>query len=132
MALLGPRIPIEIGIPQAQADGIVAAGGAVPSPVFAYALIDTGANATFIDQKVALDLGLQPTGTESEVGGVAGKAPGIEYVAQITWPGTVPGLYVVTSIDLEHVGVVALIGTEILRECVFVWDGPNGTFSLSW
>ena len=33
--------------------------------------------------------------------------------------------------NLEPLGVVALIGRDLLAECVFVYNGLDGSFSLS-
>jgi predicted aspartyl protease len=118
-------------MPKAQADVIIAAGGTPPNSVTGWALIDTGANVSGIDEQVAAQLGLQTTGPK-KVHGIGGPGTANEHIVQIRLSGSGTALWLVVSAKLQGAGNIALIGTDILTECVFVFDGPNGTFSLSW
>lgn len=126
----GPRIGILLSVPQAQANAIQAAGGAVPQPVAGLALLDTGANNTAIDDGVAQSLGLRAI-SSVQVNTPSGAAVQAQYLVE-TNLGAGQGLWRMTGSILAPQGLVALIGTDILSSCVFVYDGVNGSFTLSF
>jgi len=101
-----------------------------------YALIDTGSYNTVIDIEVAKRLNLIATGTALSQGVFGPLQQVCEYavdwrlVETSTKFDTIP----VTEAPLvENVdGVIMLLGRNILVGCELIYDGTNGTFSLSW
>jgi hypothetical protein len=86
------------------------------------ALIDTGCSVTSIDEQVALGLGLQATGTKT-VHATGGARQAVQYMCQATVGGVAGGLWTMTTAILSPSGIVALIGTDVLANCLFVFDG---------
>ena len=99
------------------------------------ALIDTGAALTVINPQIASTCKLLQTDWNNitTVGGLAGRYPA--YAAAISFPGT----------DLPHFDVIrvvacpivkqqffsCLIGRDILRKWLLIYDGPNGQLEIS-
>lgn len=114
-----------------QADAIRAAGGTVPEPVSGLALIDTGCSVTSIDETVAAHLAVQPVGFIdcNNAGGTRQQAP--QYVVHAVIDGQAGGLWTMTAAILAPGGMVALIGTDILKHTVFEFNGVGGSFTLT-
>jgi Aspartyl protease len=103
------------------------------------ALIDTGASITSIDQSVFASLGVNPVGT-AQVGTAGGQQQQSTFPAKFSFPGT--GLPTIESpaalgcnLSGQVVGgnrVIALIGRDLLANCVLVYNGAVGMFSLSF
>jgi predicted aspartyl protease len=130
MAALGPRVAIVLAVPQAQANAITAAGGVVAPPVSGLALIDTGCSITSIDDQVATNLGLQAIATTT-VHAAGGTRQAVQYMVQADVAGTATGLWTMTTAILAPTGIIALVGTDLLAHCLFVYDGIGGRFTLA-
>ena len=117
------------------------AGVAIPPPAMCSALLDTGASTTVIDLTVVVKLGLTPTGTVSVHTPSTGGTPAVcaQYdvgLALILGSGQIhvlPSLVIpVIAVDLSSQGIQALIGRDVLREGVFIYNGDAGTFTLAF
>ena len=102
-------------------------------PVTGNALIDTGAHSTCIDQKAAEGAGLivvdtgritSATHTAHEVPIFAGR---LSFTAL---PNSVDA-HRAYGANLEEQGLIALIGRDVLKFCVLIYNGADGSFSLS-
>jgi len=113
----------------------------VPDPQMIRALIDTGASISAIERKVLENLGLQQTG-EAEIntpstGATPVKIPTYDVKIAIL-AGRKGDLHFisetvqVTGSDLTQFGFGALIGTDILKKCVFHYNGADGHFTLAY
>jgi predicted aspartyl protease len=105
----------------------------LPTPERGWALIDTGATSTCIDDAVATRLNL--------------PAIDVVTVASASHPSTqqnvhpiqieVIGLPITISAPrtiaapLAAQGLVVLIGRDVLQHCTLFYNGPAGSFSLS-
>ncbi len=103
------------------------------APVNGYALIDTGAQSTCIDQNAAERAGLaivdtgkiaSATHSEHEVPIFAGK---LDFVA---FSGGVSA-HRAYGANLSSQNLVALIGRDVLQKCVLIYNGLDGSFSLA-
>lgn len=56
----GPLVAVEIGVPSALKQHLAAGGLAVPSAVSGFALVDTGAFASAVDESIFASLGVPP------------------------------------------------------------------------
>jgi predicted aspartyl protease len=97
--------------------------------ISAKGLIDTGATHVCIDIRMAVELGLVPTGTESV--GVAGGGSimsdvyaGILEVPQLGFSEMVP-LY---TLRMRHASHDVLLGRSFLQNFIVTFDGPQGVF----
>lgn len=102
-------------------------------------MIDTGASITAIDVSVLTALGVNPVGTAS-VGTAGGRRQQSTYPARLTFPGTgFPGFEHAGVLGCDLSGqfvagnkrVIALIGRDILRRFVLIYNGTGGMFCLS-
>lgn len=117
-------------------------GVAVPDLVQGRALIDTGASCTSVDPTVLDQLQLTPTGSVHVLTPSTGDNPHItyQYDLAIVIPGAArsdaplhfPVVPVIAADLLQAQGFHALIGRDILRHCVLIYNGKDPYFSLAY
>lgn len=137
----GPIISALVGVSQAQREELVAAEQRVPAPVSIRALIDTGAGRTCIDLSVLRTLQLRPTGTVRVYTASSGTEPHssegyavslvVPVAVQHHVPLTISSTPVIAT-ELAGRGIQALIGRDILGDCMLVYNGSYGQFSLAF
>jgi predicted aspartyl protease len=128
-------VQIALGVTLSVAEELQKAGKPVPPLVLGRALIDTGTSDTCIDQEEAERMSLPVIDCVEQ--GTA-RHPPVEadvYAAQIQILGaaisiTLPIERAVGTALKQH-GLLALIGCDVLRRCVFNLNGPTDSFSLS-
>jgi hypothetical protein len=116
-------------------------GTPLPTPVQGFALIDTGASVSSADTRAFTELGISENGV-ALVGTAGGQQQQYTYAARLTFPGTtIPGFdhpkmlgcdlggHVVFG--MPNARIIALIGRDILKLFVFVYNGSAGAWSLS-
>jgi hypothetical protein len=133
LQLDGPTVAIEIGVPTALAEFLTRSGLPVPAPRTGYALVDTGASLTAVDESIASSLGIEPIG-QMRLSTPTRSMPGWLYAVQLTCSGVgMPRLEVldVVGCSLQPQGFIALLGRNFLRNALFVYDGEAGVFTLS-
>lgn len=139
-ALEGPVVNAFVGVSQARADALKAAGQPVPTPAHVIALVDTGASGTCIDPAILTGLGLTATGSVPVLTPSTGSTPHTADQYDVSFliptgpnqtPLVIPALPVMCS-ELAVQGIQALIGRDILRNCLLVYNGDIGLFSLSY
>jgi predicted aspartyl protease len=137
----GPVLTVVIGVSVARADALVAAGESIPTGIRARALIDTGASCTCVDPSILGSLRLTPTGTVSvhtpSTGGAAHLAEQYDVSLIIPGAGTHHVPLVISAVpvmaaNLSLQGVDALIGRDVLRECILIYNGSSGTFTIAF
>lgn len=135
---VGPRLQIEISIPDSLITQLVAQGKAIPAPVTGFGLIDTGASVTCVDEGILKSLNLTPFSTANVSTPNGDVVQGI-YPVSISFPGT--GFASIklascvganlTSQTKPPLNTIALIGRDILSKGVFIYDGKHATFTLA-
>jgi len=114
------------------------AGLAIPQPVLIRGLVDIGASNIAIDPTIIQSLGIQPTGSMSiltpSTGTTAHQVNTFDVaivvpVAPLNF--TLAAIQVFGS-SLNVQGIQALIGRDILSNCLLVYDGRAGIFSLAF
>lgn len=127
LQLLGPRFLVEVSLlPEQRKDGSVPT-----SSVPGTAVVDTGSSTTCIDIEAARSAGLPTVNT-----GVVQSATGKMRVPIFAGEIKVPGIGEIRAtqaygIEIAPQGLVALLGRDILSSCVFTYNGPAATFTLS-
>jgi hypothetical protein len=140
----GPVVRIEVGFSRGRKLALQRARRPVLSPIPIDALLDTGADVSMIEQGL-----LTPFVREGMLlrGFVQVNAPGLGGLA--ISPQFLVGLQIVhpsgtrnSNLGLDAIELVerplgatdyqALIGRDILARCQFLYDGPAGTFSLTY
>ena len=132
LVALGPRLAVQLEVPSALAKQLAATGARVPTPVTGTALIDTGATRSAIDRTVVTRLGLNPVGLVT-LGTAAGPIPQALYpvrliIQQMNFPAEFES---VTGCDLSGTDLIMLIGRDVLRVSMSVYDGNSGQYSLA-
>ncbi|MDE3095308.1 MAG: hypothetical protein KGK07_04810 [Chloroflexota bacterium] len=134
LAVSGPTIPVAVGVTPALADLLEKEGRAPPAAIAGRALIDTGASLCMIDESVIGALGIPPFGYQN-VAGATGASNQATYPASLSFPGTpIPNITFTDFIGgpLTQLGILALIGRNVLAQFVLVYNGPGGHVSLSF
>lgn len=109
-------------------------GKPIPQPQVQTALLDTGASFTAIEESVLRGLGLQPVGL-TPVSTPSGQTIHATYACKISSPGTpIPPLMLnaVVGCQLQGFGHIALIGRDILRHFLLVYNGVEGSWTLAF
>ena len=104
-----------------------------PSPIKVSALIDSGANCSVLQVGIAAQLGLTPIdkvriSTPSDQGLMCDR-----YSVQFLFPAhqySIPVTPVEAPLKGQLIG--AIIGRDVLRNCVFVYQGHDESFTLSF
>lgn len=131
----GPSLPVEIAIPDVLAAVLANQSLPIPSPISGFALFDTGASITGVDETVLTQLSLSPIGVTNISTPSAGQAQCSQYPAKILFPTTpLPPLTFtsVVGITLRNQGYVALIGRDIMAAMLIVYDGPGARVTFGF
>lgn len=130
-----------LAVSDARRQALVAAGQPVPPFVPIRALLDTGASVTCVDPTVIAALGLSVTGTAQMITPSTGATPHTapQYDASLAIPAAVnqpalifPTIAIVASELLGAQGFHALIGRNVLSQCLFHYNGAMGLFTLAY
>ena len=137
----GPVLTVVIGVSVARGDALMTAGQPVPAGISARALIDTGASCTCVDPSILAKLALTPTGTVSVHTPSTGPAAHLaeQYDVSLIIPGAgahhvplaLPAIPVMAA-DLSVQGIDSLIGRDVLRDCIFIYNGSVGLFTIAF
>jgi hypothetical protein len=131
----GPRLPVEIKIPNALANYLTQKGQPVPSPVSGDALVDTGASVSCVDETVIQNLGVNPVGISQVGTPSSANISQFQYPVLFAFPGTtLPAIEIAHALGsvLQPQGLLALIGRDILSSFVFTYNGVGGFITLSY
>ena len=134
LATVGPRLLIKIAISGSLASIYGKQSREIPQPIEGYALFDTGASITSVDEKVLIRLGLAPVGRVNISTASDTRATNI-YACAMNFPGNpLPDLELsfVAGAELQNMGYVALIGRDIMRDMVLIYDGPGARVTFAF
>ena len=104
-----------------------------PAPVVGWALIDTGAHSTCVDREAAARAGLAVVDSAPMTSATYAHEIVPIFAGQLDITG-IPQNVVVNrayGANLAAQGLVALIGRDLLASCILIYNGPDGSFSLS-
>jgi predicted aspartyl protease len=135
----GPLISVEISIPAALKVYLSEKGLPVPAPQSGFALIDTGAFATAVDQSVFDALGIAPI-DKIQTSTPHGAAESPVYPATVTFPGLA-----LTEMPMERVigcnlkwktaegkEILMLLGRDLLQYFLLVYNGKSADIFLAY
>jgi gag-polyprotein putative aspartyl protease len=134
----GALVDIFVALSTPRVDTLKAAGISFPPPEKAKALIDTGASISSISPRIAKGLGLIPSGITpiySATTGVASQNCNLYDVCLAFVQPSIKVLGVnipVIEVDLFTPGVDVLLGRDMLRQCLCIYDGQSRTFILAF
>lgn len=134
-------VPVGVAVSQARREALAAAGHEVPAPSSVRALVDTGASCTCVDPAVLKALDLSARGSVSVHTPSTGSAlhQADEYDVSLIIPGagthhvplTIDAVPVIAA-DLAIQGIHAIIGRDVLRDCILIYNGTVGEFTLAF
>jgi predicted aspartyl protease len=137
LASAGPLLQVQVEVPAAFAAYLAKKNQPVPTPGVGWALIDTGATRTCVDNNLLNQLGMQATGTVT-TGTAAGPTSQLLYPAKLSVPGARLEIDFGSVIGVNLSGqsiagqdVVVLLGRDVLSRCILVYNGPGGLFTLA-
>ena len=104
----------------------------MPEPFRGYALIDTGASITCVDINAARGAGMAIVDT----GRMSSSTHSNEKVPIFAGQMAVENFKNIETkqaygAKLKDQGLVALIGRDALSSCIFIYNGSDGSFSLT-
>jgi predicted aspartyl protease len=129
---LGPRIPVVIHVPDQFAAELTKQGKPVPPPISGFALIDTGAGSTCIDEEAAKTLGLPVINVVDMSSASHGSHKANVYPTKLQMTGLPVGINTASAIGapLAKQKLLALIGRDVLSRFILIYNGANGEFTL--
>ena len=133
LAANGIRVNVAIGVDEATANAIRALGQAVPDPVSAQALIDTGASMLSIDSSIAQALHLTRRGMVTTHTANGPRQCNL-YTVSLVFPATNLRSYNLmraTEVDLSTQQFKCLIGRDVLSNMHLHYNGQTGAVSLA-
>jgi hypothetical protein len=134
-------VPVGVAVSQARREALTAAGQDVPLATSIRALVDTGASCTCVDPAVLTALQLSATGSVAVHTPSTGAA--LHYAEQYDVSLVIPGAGThhlpltidavpVIAADLAVQGIHALIGRDVLQDCILIYNGAVGEFTLAF
>jgi predicted aspartyl protease len=129
----GPIVQVTVGVGQQIATQVLQAGGTLPVPISGFALIDTGATTTCIDEDAAQQLQLPAIDVVTISSASHSSTQQNVYPIQIGVVGLPITVNAPRSIGapLKGQGILVLIGRDVLQHCVLVYNGQAGSFTLA-
>jgi hypothetical protein len=137
LAETGPLVAVEIAIPAALKAHLAEKALPIPPAKSGFALIDTGAFATAVDEQVFKDLGVSPIDS-LETNTPHGKGTSSIYPASVSFPGLA-----VRELKMERVvgcnlmwktrddkEILMLLGRDLLSHFVLIYNGVNSDITL--
>ena len=134
LANVGPRLPVQIGITETLASTYAEQGQEIPAPIDGYALFDTGASRTCVDEGVLTSLGLLPV-ERIGMATPSGLGEASIYTCALYFPGyPLPDLdpSFVAGVQLQGQDYLALIGRDILSDMILIYDGPGARITFAF
>jgi hypothetical protein len=137
-------VNVEVALPYHEARRLVRSGATVPGPHRTSALLDSGSSFTLVDPAVVQALGLIPLNTTTIRTPHSGPNPPLNNLHRvdltIPHPSGNPLNYLVRSrltvveADIAPLGYQVIIGTDVLSQLRFIYDGRHTppSFMLSY
>lgn len=130
LLMRGPIIQVTVTIEQNAGKGLLSQGKPFPSKT-GWALIDTGASNTCVDEQAAKELGLPIIDVGTMQSATHEKHPCNVYPVQIISTVVTLNSPRTMSANLVSQGLLVLIGRDVLQRCNLFYNGPAGQFTLA-
>jgi hypothetical protein len=129
----GLLLQVQISVPSSLGKIESVKNQRTPSPQSGSALVDTGASCCCVEDAVLRQLNLQPI-RETPMSGATGNRTLNVYHARLTFPGTpmAPIEMDVVGVHMNQPGIICLFGRDILRYCVLIYNGPQGSYTIAF
>jgi predicted aspartyl protease len=128
----GPVVQVQIGIGSALEQHLRSKQQSVPSPVAAQALIDTGATGTVVNPGIVSSLNLNPVGSTLIHTPSSSNVRCSQYLVRLHFPSGVVAEALAISAPLHGQPIQCLVGRDVLRHGVLIYNGYMQHFTLSF
>ena len=130
LQIRGPVLQVTVTIEQNAGKALLSQGKTVATKT-GWALIDTGASNTCIDEQAAKDLELPVIDVGNMQSASHEKHPCNIYPVQIVTPVVTLNSPRTMGAALGTQGLLVIIGRDVLQSCNLFYNGPAGQFTLS-
>ncbi|MGH9746274.1 MAG: aspartyl protease family protein [Candidatus Acidiferrales bacterium] len=130
LQMRGPVLQVTVTIEQSAGKALLSQGKTAPTKT-GFALIDTGASNTCIDEQAAQELGLPVIDVGTMQSASHERHPCNIYPVQIIAPMVTMNSQRTMGANLASQGLLVLIGRDVLQSCNLFYNGPAGQFTLS-
>ncbi len=134
----GPIITVEVTIPSELATLLEEQNHPIPQPVTGFALIDTGASRSCVDDQVISSLGVNPIGVTA-TGTAVGSVQRSLYPARFRFPRERLDIEFSSVVGVDLTGqqiagrdIIVLFGRDVLSRCVFIYNGVGSFYTLAF
>jgi predicted aspartyl protease len=129
----GPVVQVSITVEENVAKTLVQQGQQVPTPKSGWALIDTGASVTCVDDQAAQELNLPVIDVVPMCSASHAQTQQNVYPVQITIPALGFNLQAPRAVGaaLAAQGLLLLIGRDVLQICTLFYNGPAGQITIA-
>jgi hypothetical protein len=137
---VGATFNIEIQVPPDIAKVLTEAGQPVPQPRAGIGLVDTGATNSCVHESILADLGISPVGVRPAAT-AAGPVDQNLYPVRISFPGEGWTLDLTSAAGVDLSGfqvqtkppqdLIALLGRDLLKNWVLIYNGPGGVWTVA-
>ncbi len=128
----GPCVQVTIGLADVVAQQILQQGKPLPTPITGFAMIDTGASSTCIDDAIAQQLGLPAIDVVQMTSASHANIEQNVYPTKITlMNGITLDVPRAMGATLQPQNIIALIGRDFLQHCTLFYNGITGEITLS-
>jgi len=134
LLLRGPVFQVTLGIAESIAQQLAQQGQTVPEPIAGWALLDTGASSTCIDDAAAQKLKL-PVIDKGKISSASHDSIDVNiYPALISFTGTPIKVNILKAMgaNLKSQDLIALLGRDMLQNFAVFYNGVVGQITLSF
>ena len=128
----GPIVHLKVGIGRAAESALLRTGSAVPTPVDATGLIDTGSARSVLKKGLPSELGLTPVGAVEIDTPSSMDLEVLEYLVQFWFEETLGLEAKALEAPLPVAGLRVLIGRDILSHGRLIYNGRREEFRLDF
>ncbi len=130
LQMRGPVVQVTVTIEQNAGKALLSQGKTARTKI-GWALIDTGASNTCVDDRAAQELGLPVIDVATMQSASHEKHQCNVYPVQIITPVFTLNSPRTLGASLESQGLLVLIGRDVLQKCTLFYNGAVGQFTLS-
>jgi predicted aspartyl protease len=130
---IGPVFDVTIAVPEDLSRRLVADKMAVPSPVKVSAMIDTGADSSVVTPEIMKSLGISPIDWIPIITAGLKEQTCPLFCARIIFSN---GVSIESSeiigASLHNPSLQCLLGRDVLKSCLFIYNGQDEIVTLSF
>jgi hypothetical protein len=136
---VGPIIPVEVSMPSALQEFLTKENVSIPAPQVGYALIDTGASITAIDETVLKQLSILPIDSiPSQTPHGAGRS--FVYPTKVSLPSINVKDFSIARVigcnlkwkTADEKEIIMLLGRDMLGGSVLIYNGKSASITLAF